>query len=298
MNLLNYISITSLTLLLNVICISCIKQSREECSPTYRGIVTVKDKNYSNATEIPSYLLRDEQAPLSQFVQRLSYEFTQANTGKLIDSLSYLLIPETGQTYTINFPDLTPGKYISHIQGNASLPVTGTNNIPVYDLHPSSQEGEDIYLFQDTILFNSEKTEITLPLTRTKGALFIQIENLPDSVRKITETIEHIYQHITKDAVYSGETTVEKTFTDNLHPVASLLTLVAPTVANKQSALHLALYGPHGDTPFMFISDIPLTIRRNEITAFKFNFIPEGGIEIWVISNGSWNKSHDLNVTL
>lgn len=276
--------------------ISCIKQSSEDCPVSYRGILIVQDKNYSNATEIPGLSLRDEQQAFRQYIPDFSYSLIQLGTGTTVDSLSNYTVTDEEKTHKLDFPTILPAQYKLNIYGNTNQIALRHDNTTTYTLHPTGQEGDDIYLFNDTIIFTPEQREVSIPMRRAKGALFIQIENIPDSVSRIRETIGQIYNNIDEKGVYSDETTVVKDFDKELHPSPSLLTLLAPTVAGKQSLLRIALY-TSGDTyPYLFIPDIQFAVKRNEITAFKFSFQPEGGIEVWILANGTWNKLHDLDI--
>lgn len=292
----NYLLKAGIVLLIVITSISCIKQSSKVCPPSYQAIVTVKDKNYSNIANIPNLTPKEEQLPFKQYVPNLSYRIFKTVSGDLVNTVSGLTIQHNNQTHELDLASLQAGSYIFNLQGNSTIPTGKNTTLSTYALHPSGQEGDDLYIFHDTIQFSPESQIAILPLIRTKGALWIQIENLPDTVVKAEETIQHIYAKIDENLTYSEETSVVKEFSTDLHPTTSLLTLLAPSYIGKTSVLRIALYLKNTTTPYMFIPDIPLTIKRNEITAFKFNFKLEGGIEFWITANGSWSKLHDLNL--
>lgn len=283
-----------LILLFLFLALGCMKQGQGDCPPEYSVILSIKDKNYSNAASIPGLALRDEQLSFRQYVSNFSYRLVKLSTGITVDSITNYNIQHNNTIHTIDFSSQTPGRYVFSLFGNVGPLPENKNGILTYHLHAAGQEGEDVYFLHDTLDFGSESSQLTLPLTRTKGALFVQIENVPDSVVKIDETVLNIYRDMDENSVYSSPGVVAKSFTGNFSPEASLFTLLAPTMNGQQSILRLGFYSNTSSLPFMFIPDVLMTIKRNEILALKFSFKPEGGVEVWMSANGTWTKLHDM----
>lgn len=278
---------------------SCLKEHDHNCPPESGVTLTVKDKNYSNASAIPGITVKDEQLPLNQYVSNFSYRLAEFGTEQPVDSLFNYGFSNGEKSHPIDFSDIPSGKYVLTTYGNVSQNFSKPDASPgsVYILHPQGQEGDDLYVSKDTFQLGSS-SPYTIYLTRAKGALLVQIENLPDTVTRIDETIDNIYTEMSDTKLYSNPGSVTKSFTIQPSDSVSLFTAVAPTVSGRQSSLRLAFYSSKTMTPYMYISNISLIAKRNEVTAFKFSFKPEGGVEVWISMNGYWTKLHDLNIDL
>lgn len=288
---------TGLFLLMPLFFTACIKEGRHNCPAEYGIHLGVKDKNYSNAADVPDLAPKSEQLAFRQYVQTLSYTLKSLATGTNNVNVPLFTISGDQTTEAIPFPDITAGQYQYTAFGNISGNPTLQNGVMTYTLHPDGTEDLDTYFLSDTLAFSGSSDDKYIELLRTKGALLVVIENLPDSVVRIQKQVQSVYRDIDQNFNYSTETNVAKDFTTQIHPTATLLTVLAPSVAGKQSVLRLALYTANSTTPFMFIPDIQMTITRNKLTAFKLNFTP-GGVEVWIVLNGSWTKAYDLDITL
>lgn len=284
-----------LLLLLFLLC-SCLREKDGDCPPEYRVVLGVKDKNYVNAGNIPGLAIRDEQSSFRESVGDLYYQLQDLASGKILYQSGHVVVAGSELTYPIDLSDFPAGHYVLTVFGNISdLPGVKDGGV-TYPLHPNSIEGPDTYILSDTFELSPASVEQYVELTRTKGAVLVVIDNLPDSVAMVSMQVQSVYQDIEQVNGYTGETMVTKTFTGVLHPTANLLTVLAPTVTGKESLLRLGLYTAGSTTPFMFIPDVYLKINRNEVTAFKMNFRPEGGVEVWMYQDGSWVKFHDIDI--
>lgn len=277
---------------------SCIKEKYHGCPPAYYVEVTVGEKNYANIGSIPGMAPLDEGLPFGSFVHNFYWILEDLNTGQLVASSGENIPAGNGLSFPIDFSGQPSGSYVFTAFGNVEgNPFQATNssytNIP---LHSEMTEGTDIYRVVDTLEFSSRYSTRQLPMLRTKGALFIQIDNLPDSVSKIVQQIYSVYQNLSADGTYQTETDVTKTFTSGLHPEASLFTLLAPSVVGKQSVIRLALYSGQSESPFRYLPDISFTLKRNEISSFRITFKPEGGVEVWIYADGGWVEYHEVSL--
>lgn len=288
---------TGLLLLMPLFFTACMKEDRHNCPPEYGIHLGVKDKNYSNAADVPDLAIQSEQLAFRQYVQTLSYTLKNLGTGTSGINVPLLTVSGDEKTEAISFPDITAGLYQYTAFGNISEKPALQNGVTTYTLHPNGTEDLDTYLLSDTLSFTGSSADKYIELLRTKGALLVVIENLPDSVVRIQKQVQSVYRDIDQNFNYSTETNVAKDFTTQIHPTATLLTVLAPTVAGKQSVLRIALYTAGSTMPFMFIPDIQMTITRNKLTAFKLIFTQEG-VEVWVMLNDSWTKAYDLDITL
>lgn len=288
----------SLLLVSSLIWVSCLRErGNDDCPPTYSVTLGVKDKNYANVGSVPGMAAKDEQLPFKSYVSNLAYYLRNMETGTIVQNVPAYTVTNNDKTQALDFTGVPDGRYILSVFGNISSAAVDNGGILSYNLHPANAEDMDTYLLTDTIDFTSQNPSPYLELQRTKGNLYILIQNLPDSVARIEEQVSGVSQNVDQSGGYNGEGIVLKSFTDNLLPSANMLTFLAPTVTGKNSIIRLALYTKDATTPFMFIPDFNMTVKRNEVAAFMLNFKPEGGIEIWVSADGTWTKLHDMDIT-
>lgn len=291
-----YIGIAIWSVLLAFLSLSCVKeQGRSKCPTEYSVVLGIKDKNYSNIGSIAGLQPKDEQLAFGQYVSNLSYQLIDPGTGKVIQEVGNVDVAGNDLVQKIVFPGIEAGHYVLNLFGNIGLQPEWRDGQLVYQLHFNNQEGEDIYVLNDNIYFSSALEEKQLFLQRTKGLLFIQLENIPDTVGRVVVEVDHVYREVNQNLAYNDETSISKAFTGNLRPSVDLQTFLAPTVTGKESALRLSFYKQDATEPFMYLPDIRMTVNRNEVTAFKINYKPEGGIEVWVSVDGAWMKQHDMD---
>lgn len=285
-----------LLFLLPVFLFSCVKeQGRDKCPPEYSMILGVKDKNYSNINSVPTLHPQDEQLPFREYITNLSYRLQELGTGNVVVSVSNQYVTDNDQLETILFPGLAAGRYILTLFGNISQTPEFSNVQSVYHLHPDEQEDMDTYVLYDTLDFSPASSSEMLELQRAKGYLFIQMEGLPDSVGRIEQQVGLVYRDVDQNLNYTVETSVIKSFTGSIHSSATLSTTLSPTLTDKESSLRLAFYKTGETTPFMFLPDIRMVVRRNQVTAFLIKYKPEGGVEVWMSVEGAWEKQHDMD---
>lgn len=280
-------------------CISCLKEKNSsDCPVVYRVALGVKDKNYDNAGEIPGWSLKNERLPFKVYVSTLMYYLRNEETGTIVQNVPvYSVVNDEGQQ-ELNFSGIPTGRYVLSVFGNNGQAASDRDGRFFYDLHPAGTEGTDTYLLSDTIDLIPGNSPPYVELQRTKGIFYLSLENLPDSVDWIEGRITGIYRNVDQNREYDGETVVIKTFPGDFSSSASLLMNLAPTVAGKTSVVRLALYARGADSPFLFIPDFNVTVKRNEVTAFKLDFKPGGGIEVWTGVGGTWTKLHDMDITM
>lgn len=285
--------------MLSLIWISCLKEKgRGDCPVVYQVTIGIKDKNYDNAGDIPGWPLKDEQLPFKTYVSTLTYYLRNEATKVVEQNVPAYPVANDDRQQVLNLAEVPSGRYILSTFGNNRDGVEDYDGTLSYNLHPTGTEGVDTYLLSDTIDLIPNRPVGHLDLQRTKGVLYLSLENLPDSVDRIESQITGIYQHVDQNQGYRGETVVKKVFTGDFSPAADLLIALAPTVIGKSSVVRLALYTKDSALPFMFIPDFGVAIKRNQVTAFRLNFNPNGGIEVWIAVGGAWTKLHDMDITM
>lgn len=283
---------------LSLLFTSCLKEPVRNCPPQYRILLSVKDKNYSNISEIPQITPENDSLPFREFVGDLAYQLRNLTTGELLLSASDATIGGDDKIYIIDFNEIPTGHYGLTVMGNLVTAPHSKAESSTFPLHLDTREHTDVYIAYDIIDFSSEPKTGSLAVSRTKGDLAVSVQNLPDSVARIDIQVNAVYQEISEQDLYQGESVVIKTFTDSLKPSVLLQTLLAPTVTGKKSALRISLFTAGKDTPYIILPDVEITIKRNEITMIDLNLKPQGGYEISIWQEGAWIKLHDMDITL
>lgn len=285
--------------MLSFTCVSCLKErGNGDCPVTYRITLGVKDKNYANIGNVPELSVKDEQLPFKAYVSTLMYYLRNMETGMIIKNVPTYAVTNNDKLQELDLTGISAGRYILSVFGNDGGVAVDNNGMLSYALHSAGTEGLDTYLLSDTLDLNPDHPDAYAELQRTKGMLYILLENLPDSVARIECQVTGIYQSIDQNGGYSDEAVVRKMFTENLLPSANILLNLAPTVVGKASVVRLALYARNSNTPFMFIPDFDVNVKRNEVAAFRLDFKSEGGVEIWIAMDGTWTKLHDMDITI
>ncbi len=286
-------------LTLSFLCVSCLKEKGSgDCPVVYEVTFGVKDKNYTNAGNIPGWPLKDEQLPFNAYVPTLMYYLRNEETRAIVQNVPAYTVANDDKQQVLDLVGIPPGRYILSAFGNDDRAALDRDGILSYDLHPTGMEGADVYLLSDTIELTPDHLTAYAELQRTKGILYLLLENLPDSVDRIECRVSGIYRNVDQNGEYRDETVVQKTFTGSLSPSVNGLLSLAPTMTGKISVVRLALYAKDADLPFMFIPDFNVTVKRNEVTAFRLNFKLDGGVEVWTAADGAWTKLHDMDITM
>lgn len=295
-NEMKHLYLYTLLLFLSGSFFSCVKeQHRDKCLPEYSIALDVMDKNYSNIGDIVGLLPKDEQLPFKEYVADISYRLINPATGEVVTTVTGQKVEGGNLLETIYFPGLPSGRYIFSAFGNLSLAPEVRDGKLVAQLHPDNQEGGDTYVAYDTIDFSGSMTGKKVELQRTKGYLFLQMEGVPDSVARIDVFVDGVYREVDQNLNYGVETSVTKSFIGNVNPSSLLLATLSPTVTGKESTLRVAFYKAGETTPFMYLPDIRMVVKRNEVSAFKISYQPQGGVEIWMSVEGAWVKLHDMD---
>lgn len=281
------------------ICLSsCLKEhGRDKCPSNYYAIIEVTDKNYSNVADIPGQTPRDENLPFIQYVSNLSYHLYNKNSEKVISIAPEAISDSTQKTVNLFFPDIEDGNYSLRVFGNIEQAPELRNGLSVYQLHPNKQESTDVYIAESDLDLSPGASPQHIKLQRAKGYLSIQIDGLPDTVGMVGLRLGPVYGEIDQNLNYGVETEVEKKFTSLQYPSTTLSLYGAPSPAGKNSTLQLALYRTVQSTvPFAYLPDIAINMKRNQITALQIEYKPEGGVEIWIYTEGGWIKLHELDL--
>ncbi len=279
-----------LFLLVLTICFcSCIKEDVPPCPDQYRVQVYVKDKNYVNQQAV------DNNSPFRQYVNTIYYILHNLETGTTTYS-SLIHVTGNEKEYTIQFPNISSGRYILAILGN--LPNSSAIVNDEINLNsPSTEASFDLYLVSDTISFTSEKQSNSVGLERTKGKLQITCKNFPDSISNVDIKVTNLYQYLRSDYTYSRTTDVMKSFPLTGAEDLVLETILAPTVAGSTSELTLSIFANNNNLPLFTPATINMNIKRNEVINIEINYNNLSMMwEIWIQINSQWERVYQMDI--
>ncbi|WP_294629503.1 hypothetical protein [uncultured Bacteroides sp.] len=165
-------------------------------------------------------------------------------------------------------------------------------------LHTGQAEANDVYLAHDTLVYDGQHFYHSLALQRTTGKLLIQIVDLPAAVRYEANSIGQIYERVNHKFKYANPVTIRKQNTWNASPEILLHTVLAPSVEENQSSVHLDLYDKADrTTPTLTPKNVNVTLKRNELTALRYVY--DNGkkdFNIYLLVDAAWEIIYDLDI--
>ena len=280
--------------LLSFIFNSCIREGEVECPPVNTLTISVLDKNYDNVSDIEGLTPIDENLSFQSYINPLSV--LSEREGGTIENKT--ITPEGNETdYSMAVNSYADGKYMFAIAGSYLFNDVDTDleNVSI-SLHPDNAESLDTYLGRKEVSLPLYAND-TIGLTRTKGKLLLQFVGFPAEITKVDAEVSGVYASVNINGVYSGSTTVYKTFVPGRPDMNSYYSMrLAPTADNTNSSLSLKLYGATGNL-ITTLSNIEFDIIRNQLTVLQARYNPvEGKWEIYIFLNGQWKGIHNLDI--
>lgn len=271
---------------------SCLREKSCPPSAPARLFALVGEKNYANVGEIPQAQPVDENLPMLAFVAWLNVDYRTPDGGGSL--LSRPIVPQPGETTTVlPAEELPAGSYEIVVAGNASDDNFVAGEEYLIALHPAGGESNDIYLANTTADFPL-RAERAIPLMRTKGLLLLYYQTLPPEIERIGLTAQGVSEYVDARMNYSGTTTVNTEAPAPAGPAVVNMRL-APTFGADNPLLTITLKDANGD-PVRTLSNIPLPIDRNRITAVELRYEPEDRWEIWITLDAEWVQVHQLTI--
>ena len=270
----------------------CIRDEIESCPPLKLRLV-VKDKNYFNIDMGVRLGLEERKAddlPFRDYVSTLYYILTDAATGTVVREQTLQTVTTGDREIGIAFPkDLPFGTYVFTAWGNLRSERPLGENAIASDMHLYNNEGDDIYLTSDTLVYDETRFEYLAEMERVKGKLIVQAENLPDNIDFSTKDVHNLFAFVTANFGYSRETMVH---TDTLWREPNEIvtrTVLCPSTDIDNSILSVNFYdydrNPElravGSTAYSWIApdDIRIQMARNELTILRYVYVSGGSEE-------------------
>lgn len=276
---------------------SCIRDEIVPCPPLTVNIA-VKDKNYFNVDKVALEDRKNEDLAFREYVPTLYYQLRDAATGDVVEEQGVFQVTGDDKTFPITFCDCIPhGKYVLTVWGGLK------DNTPLGDdpltviLHEGQKEGDDIYMTNDTLVYDAWNYDYTVEMERTKGKLIIQVENLPENVNYSDKTVSGLYQDLDCKFNYTDQTMVQTKAEWGKAPQVVTKTVLAPSTKEKGSIVSVDFYDqPERISPILTPKDVNVTMKRNELTVLKYVYDDSGDFTIYILINDSWDVIYDMDI--
>lgn len=274
---------------------SC-RKKRNENIPDLRLYITVKDKNYFNVDDVDQEERLPENLPFRKYLPSLCYTLTDLVTGKVIYDSGVFEVTGDSSVVPVEVDDrvLPFGTYLLTVWGGLDDDRPLGDDFHSIDFHLRNTEGNDIYLTNDTIVYDAANTFHLVEMERMKGKLIIKVENLPDGYETSQKRVTNVSGQADADFNYSGSTMVktEVSWTGNSVLTKTVLT---PTVDDNVSVVRIQFINEESGTPLISPEDVKIQILRNELSVVKYIWDDDTqNFDIQIRVNDSWQKYHGL----
>lgn len=278
--------------------VSCIKEDSEVCPPLQVNII-VKDKNYFNIRNVPLETRKSEMLPFREYIPTLHYVLRDAETGSVVEEQGLFSVTGSEATYSITFCECLPtGKYVLTVWGGMPDDTSLTDAALTHIIHANGKEGSDVYLTNDTIVYDYQNNHFTVDMERVTGKLLVQVVDLPATSRYMDERIDRIYERVNHLFNYLNPISVAKMATWESAEEIVVSSILAPSTGSAQSVLHLGFYNAlTRSVPDFTPKDVNITLKRNELTTLKYAYSEErNDFFIYILMGDTWEMIYDLNI--
>lgn len=274
---------------------SCIRDNIPDC-PALRVNIVVKDKNYFNVDKVE---LEDRLAtnlPFKEYVPTLYWVLRDVETGTVMDRSNGLIRVE-GDATSVQ-PDICPcvphGRYVLTVWGGLESEAQLSENMDKITFHPGNAGGADVYMTNDTLVYDAWRNDYTVEMERTKGKLIIEKLDIPEGIAKSEKRVSGIFSTLQAYKFeYSGNTFVEAV-TDIVNRKQTVSkTMLAPSVTKDGTELNISFLGDKTiDT-----RKVNINMRRNELTVLRYVWdTPTQQFKIYVLVNDTWEAVNTMEV--
>lgn len=277
---------------------SCVRDEIEPCPPLQVNI-TVKDKNYFNVDKVKLEERLPEDLAFREYIPTLHYMLRDAATGEVVEEQGVFPVEGDGKTFPITFCDCIPhGKYILTVWGGLDDISPLSDDRLSVGFHPENMEGHDIYLTNDTLVYDAWNYDYTVDMERTKGKLVIQAANLPGGIIQTEKSVSGLYGKLDSRFAYSGETSVHTEIPWDAPEEIVTKTVLSPSVRNDGSVLDLDFHGKTvKGTSTLLPKNVNITMKRNELTVLRYVYDDgTGDFTIYILVNDNWEVIHGMEI--
>lgn len=286
-----------LILLLAPALTSCIRDEIEDCPPLQVNIA-VKDKNYLNVDKATPEERRSEDLAFREYVPTLFYMLRDAKTGEVVEEQGVFSVEGDGKTVPVEFcPCLPHGTYVLTVWGGMDDMTMFSEDRTALALHPDNVGGDDIYLVNDTLVYDAYRYDYTVEMERTKGKLIVEAEGLPQGIGQVTTDVDRLFGKVNSDFVYSGETHVSSTSAVTADQKVRMSSIMAPSVGSGASLVNVSFTKNDSASDMLLPkpADVNINMERNRITMLKYVFNPDADkFTIYIKVNDNWEEIHGM----
>lgn len=278
---------------------SCIRDQLDDCPPL-RVEIGVKDKNYFNVDKVDMEEQRSDSLAFRQYVPTLFYMLRDAATGDVVEEQGVFPVEGDGKTVPVDFcPCLPHGKYILTVWGGLDgLSQLSPDHLSL-ELHRDRQQGGDVYLVSDTLLYDAYNYDYRVELERTKGKLIVQAEDMPGSYNLVYIDVDGLYGKVNSNFKYSGNVDVCDKTAIPFEPKVRTEMFLAPSVKERGSVLHVDFLKqkPGDGDKHLSPDDVGITMYRNEITVLRYVWDKDkNGFTVYMLVNDNWEQVHGMEI--
>lgn len=275
---------------------SCVREGIEPCPPL-RVDIAVKDKNYFNVDKVELEERLSEDLPFRTYIPTLYYQLRDASTGKIVEERGLTDVSGEGKTYSVTFCDCLPhGTYVLTVWGGHRDGSTLADDGVTATLHEANREGDDLYLTNDTLVYDAWNYDYTVEMERAKGKLIIQAVGLPDGVSYSGKSVSGLYHKVTNRFDYMDETSVYTRAEWGPEPEVVTKTVLSPSLREYGSLLKMGFYDkPERTQPVLIPDDVGITMSRNMLTVLKYVYDGRK-FTIYILINDNWERLHSMDI--
>lgn len=293
------ISLKSILLILLLVpaLTSCIRDEIEDCPPLQVNIA-VKDKNYFNVDKVDMEERRSDDLAFREYVPTLFYMLRDAKTGEVMEEQGVFSVEGEGKTVPVEFcPCLPHGTYVLTVWGGMKDMTSLSEDRTTLALHPEHAEGDDIYLVNDTLVYDAYHYDYTVEMERTKGKLIVEAEGLKQGLEHSTMKADHIYERVDSGFSYSSDTYASMQYDWTGQHVLTK-TVLAPSLKRNGSTLSLQFYdSAQRLNPVLSPKDVRITMHRNELTVLRYVWNEEkDDFVVYMLVNDNWEMVHGMEI--
>lgn len=286
-----------LPVLLGVFISSCVRDEIPDCPPL-RVNIAVKDKNYFNVDKVELEERLSDDLPFREYVPTLYWVLRDLNTGDIVDESPLITVSGDERTVT---PDICPcvphGKYVLTVWGGLDSRDALSEDMTSLTFHPGNTEGKDVYMTNDTLLYDAWHNDYTVELERTKGKLIIEKLNLPSEITASEKTVTGLFGDVNSVFRYGGETSVTRRTEFVPSPQVVTKTVLAPSLKEDGSRLSLNFTGEAAKSSPLIPKTVNITMRRNELTVLRYVWNEgEKDFTIYILVNDNWEVVHNMGL--
>lgn len=276
---------------------SCIRDFIPPCPPLSVQIA-VKDKNYFNVHKVEQEEALSEDLAFREYIPTLYYRLCPLGSDKPVFEQEIFDVQGDEKTFPVVFSDELPhGTYVLTVWGGLHnhAPLDANGDRTSIEFHPDGTEGDDVYMANDTLVYDAWHYDYTVEMQRTKGKLIVLVTGLPDEIRRSENSVSGLYQRMDSRFGYSGSTEVSTTHAWDAPEVVTR-TVLSPSTRHDGSTLQITF----DESPGKAVShakpeSVDITIGRNELTALKYVF-EATGYTIYILVDDNWEKVHGMEI--